>query len=204
MNVALRRAALLYQPPSRVTIQQETLIRPFPKSTNGTVAMRTWNWEARFLQHGFISFMNRAALTALRDFLNDSIQDAVHVFVDIGVHETQKLNPICFDVFLSFTVVNINARSKMAFAVDLNRKLERRTVEINDILVNAILATKLKTQKLLPREIFPQQDLSSWHGFAKRSSPFRIRFSVEDLRHALSSTSPCSPPYKGGDWGGLI
>jgi hypothetical protein len=72
----------------------------------------------------------------------------------------------------------------MAIAIDLNSKLQSRTVKIQDVFIDAVLTTKFVSEQLLGSDLVPQQHLGIRHVVAELLA-FQFNVSaVENFCHA--------------------
>jgi len=107
--------------------------------------------------------------------------------INVRIREPQEANLKGFYHLLSYRVIILCVLIVVGGAVDLDRKFERRTIEIQDVGSYAELTAEFAAVQLLAFEFLPQQPLRIWSAIAQLPSFFQSFLPIEHFRQVGSS-----------------
>jgi len=119
---------------------------------------------------------------------------------DIMIGKPEEMNAVRFNVLLPALVILHCPGITMAVAVNLDRELEPRTIEVENILINSVLAEESFAVHAAVSQLRPEDGLGFRHVATKAAAFFEIAMAVVDSGHCWRT--PLNPPFKmkGGGW----
>jgi hypothetical protein len=101
------------------------------------------------------------------DRLGNHLKHPVHVVVNILVREPHEADAERFDELLPSRILRLRLLREMAVAIEFDRQLDLRAIEVDAVRADAVLAAKPPAEQLLSAQAGSQQDLGRRHVLAQ-------------------------------------